>query len=247
MNEEGDEILYVGKGRRVGMRVQAHPDGLEFEITSLLLFSSKDNSLHDGKVAWLESQLIRDAAAARRVALANRQNPELPPLGRVDSDTVAEFYEDLLLIAQTAGFDYFSPPRACIPQPTVQPAQTLATSPAVSPEFFFRLPTRNIVAVGYLSDEGFVVKSGSEASAVTHPGLRGGYFELRERLIRDKVLVPNQTDGSNLRFAVDYPFSASSAAGSVIAGSHVAGPREWKAAGGQTLRDYLDGGGPTAT
>ncbi len=243
MSESGDEILYVGKGRRVGMRVQAHPEGLEFEITSLLLFSSKDNSLHDGKAAWLESKLIRDAAAARRVTLANIQNPELPQLGRVDLDTVSEFYEDLLLIAQTAGFDFFSPPRVCAPRPEAQPTRSSGTPPALeSPEFVFRQPNRNIAAVGYLSDEGFVVKSGSDAIAIANNNLRGGYLELRERLIRDKVLVPNQTDALKLQFAVDYPFSASSAAGSVIAGGHVAGPRVWRTAGGQTLRDYLSGG-----
>ena len=90
--ENGVDQLYVGKGENVAKRVQAHPDKLEFEITSLLLFSCKDFNLNGSQVGWLESSLIRAGKEAKRITLTNIQTPEQPPLSKPEMARVSEFF-----------------------------------------------------------------------------------------------------------------------------------------------------------
>jgi hypothetical protein len=71
INQNGADVLYIGRGENVGKRVQGHPDKLEFEITSLLLFSSKDENLNASQVGWLESNPHISSVDLRRVN-ANR-------------------------------------------------------------------------------------------------------------------------------------------------------------------------------
>lgn len=240
--EEGVEQLYVGKGENVAKRVQVHPEKLEFEITSLLLFSSKDSNLNGSQVGWLESSLIRAVQEAKRIALTNVQTPELPTLSRPELATVTEFFEDLRLIAQTAGFDFFSPPKPSLPAKVNTPSTTSTTAEATTsgPEFMLHQPQKEITARGYLSDDGFVVKAGSEATAEPSPSFIGTYFNLHKQLIDQRVVVPKVGDSTKLVFAIDYAFKAASAAASVVIGNNASGKTYWKTDADKTLGDYLD-------
>ena len=237
--EEGVEQLYIGKGEIVAKRVQVHPDKLEFEITSLLIFCSKDDNLNASQVGWLESSLIRVGKEAKRIALTNIQNPELPTLSRPELATVSEFFEDLKLIAQTAGFDFFSTPKAVTPSSPTSGTTYLSAS-APGPEFLLKQPQKEITACGYLSDDGFVVKKGSDAIATPNESLGGTYTDLRKKLIDQKVLVQKAGDATKLTFAIDFAFTAPSAAAAVVVGNNISGRTNWKTAEGQTLGDYQD-------
>jgi hypothetical protein len=184
--EDGTEQLYVGKGDNVAKRVQAHPDKLEFEITSLLLFSGKDANLNGSQVSWLESSLIRAVKEAKRIGLTNIQTPELPTLSKPEFATVVEFFEDLKLIAQTAGFDFFSTPKPSAPLKGGQDSML----PGKATLFVLNQPQKEITAHGYLSDDGFVVKAGSDVSSTPNESLAGNYFDLRKKLIDQGVIVP---------------------------------------------------------
>lgn len=228
--EEGVEQLYVGKGENVAKRVQAHPDKIEFEITSLLLFSSKDSNLNGSQVGWLESSLIRAVREAKRIALTNLQAPEQPSLSKPELATVIEFFEDLRLIAQTAGFDFFSPPK---PSQSVKINATATTTTSAEtatsgPEFILHQPQKEITARGYLSDDGFVVKAGSDAIAIPNDSFTGSYFDLRKKLLDQGVIVPRADNTSKLVFAIDYAFSAPSPAAAVVVGNNVSGKRPGK-------------------
>lgn len=240
--EEGVEQLYVGRGENVAKRVQVHPEKLEFEITSLLLFSSKDSNLNGSQVGWLESSLVRAVKEAKRIALTNVQIPELPTLSKPELATVIEFFEDLRLIAQTAGFDFFSPPKPSLPAKVSATSTTSTAAEATTsgPEFILHQPQKEITARGYLSDDGFVVKACSEATATSNDSFTGSYFDLRKKLIDQGVIVPKVDDSTKLVFAIDFAFSAPSPAAAVIVGNNVSGKKTWKTNDAQTLGDYLD-------
>jgi hypothetical protein len=227
--ENAEERLYIGKGENVAHRVQVHPEKLDFDVLSIILFTSKDENLNASQVGWLESRLISAAKEAKRITPSNKVLPSFPSLPKAEQSTVQEFLEDLTLIAQTAGFDYFS-----------KPASGKGSTPPIGRvEFSFKQNAKNLVACGFPSDEGFVVKAGSDATASVNKGFKGGYLALHQKLIDQGVLVPKPGHPELLTFAVDYAFSASSAAAAVIAGNNMAGPSTWKTNSDQTLGDYL--------
>ncbi len=236
-NEEGLDQLYVGKGENVAKRVQAHPEKLDLEITALILFSSKDSNLNGSQVSWLESSLIRAGRSAKRIGVINIQTPELPVHSKPELATVSEFFDDLKLIAQTAGFDFFSAPKPVVSLRTpAMDAPLGATTP--SPEFILNQPQKGITARGYLTDEGFVVKQGSLASATANESRSGSYGALRRRLITQGVMAIVNDDTTKLSFTVDYSFDAPSAAAAVIIGNNASGNKFWKTSSGQSLGDY---------
>jgi hypothetical protein len=240
--EEGIEMLYVGKGENVGKRVQGHPDKLDFEVATLLLFSSKDENLNASQVGWLESKLISAVAAAKRIKLANVQQPEPPLLPRAELATVSEFFEDLILIAQTGGYDFFSQPKTKPAAPTNSACPQPRPAPEGSEPVIFHLyqPQKNIRGQLYISDEGFVVKAGSDVNPIINESFTGSYSEIRQRLIDQGVIAPRPGDPSKLHFTIDYAFSAPSPAAAVIVGNNFSGTKNWKTSDGTTLGDYLD-------
>lgn len=237
--EEGAERLYIGKGENVAKRVQSHPDKLDFEVISLLLVTSKDQNLHGSKVGWVESSLVAAAKSAKKISVTNVQQPELPMLSKPELATISEFIEDLDLIAQTAGFDFFTPPKEKVKQVPV--AENLQQDlQGQSLEFTLTQPNKGIVAKGFPSDDGFVVKAGSDAAAQANDSFKGTYSDLRTELVKKEVLVPNPDNAEKLRFAVDYAFSASSPAAAVIVGNNYSGKANWKLPDGTTLGQYLE-------
>jgi hypothetical protein len=107
-SEEGHARLYIGEGENVAKRVQGHPATLGFEVTELLMFSSKDDNLTKSHVLWLESALIDLATTAKRTTLSNSTAPLTKALSKAEQATMVEFLEHLGLVAQTAGFNYFT-------------------------------------------------------------------------------------------------------------------------------------------
>lgn len=240
--EEGNDMLYIGKGENVGKRVQGHPEKLDFEVTSLLLFSSKDENLNASQVGWLESKLILAVDSAKRITLANVQKPDTPLLPRAELATVSEFLEDLVLIAQTGGYDFFSHPKnkAAPVKITEGTSERPATEIQGAVEFQLYQPQKNIRAQGYLSDDGFVVKAGSDVSPTINDSFTGSYSSIRQKLIDQGVIAPRPTDATKLHFTIDYAFSAPSPAAAVIVGNNFSGTKNWKTSNGTTLGDYLE-------
>jgi len=236
--EEGLRKLYIGKAENIAKRVQVHPEKLDFEVETLLLISNKDENLNSGQVSWLESHLISEAQASKRIVLQNVQNPDKPTLAKSELATVSEFVEDLILIAQTAGFDFFVPPKTKTAAIATDPPAHTDTN--INPEFILSQPNKGITARGFISDEGFVVKEGSDASGQANESLTGSYLNLRSNLIEQGVLIEKENDSGKLTFTTDYAFNAPSPAASVIVGNNYSGNQNWKTESDQTLGNYLD-------
>ena len=237
--------LYIGKGENVAKRVQGHPEKLNFDVETVLLVTSKDENLNASQVGWLESMLIHSAMSSKRIVLENIQHPDRPLLAKPELATVAEFVEDLILIAQTAGFDFFTPPKEKKPDSGNVPAAPETRLPKL--DFILSQPTKGITANGFPSDEGFVVKQGSDATRQESEGLSGGYSDLRTELVSQGVLAPKPGEElAKYTFTVDYAFAAPSAAAAVVVGSNNNGKKSWKTPEGESLGDYLDKQSPAA-
>lgn len=134
-----------------------------------------------------------------------------------------EFLENLELVAQTAGFSYFS--------------EIVSKETKKKNILHYHLPQIGLKAYATRTDEGFTVIEGSEASANVTAALSKGYASLRDELIDTGVLV--ETDGGKLVFTSDCSFKSPSAAAAIIAGGPRSGPENWKDEAGVTLRELL--------
>ena len=236
LTEDGEERLYIGRGENVAARVQVHPEERPFEVTRLILFSSKDENLNASQVGWLESQMIQAVKSAKRIVTTNGNCPSVPSIAKAELATVSEFFEDLKLIAQTAGYDYFEKPKVTTP---VETGGSDSTHFESIPEFVFQIPSRSIAARGRPSDDGFVVFEGTTASTTASEGMSVGYKKLRDQLMEQGVLIPSPTNSDLLVFGQDFAFSAPSAAASVVAGTARSGHEAWKTEGNISLGEYL--------
>lgn len=222
-SEEGHPRLYIGESEDVAKRVQAHPSGLGFEISDILLFSSKDQNLSKSHVLWLEIQLIQRIKKAKRITLSNTKQPPLKELSRAEEATMKEFISNLELVAQTAGFAYFT--------------KVISKSNRKKTTLYLSMPQVGVKATATRTDEGFLVLAGSEASENVSSALSKGYASQREELI-DKGVLEDAKDGK-LVFTADCAFASPSAAAATIAGGPRSGPENWKDESGTSLKDLI--------
>src|SRR5439155_20186229 len=106
-SESGDlPTLYIGEGDPTRPRLESHHAKRDF-WTSLILFTSKDESLNKAHVQYLESRLVTLAREAKRYVLDNISVPQLPSMTEADTAEMDTFLEEMLLIWQRR--DWLSP------------------------------------------------------------------------------------------------------------------------------------------
>lgn len=207
--------VYVGERDGVLHRLDQHAKQKDF-WTHAAVFTSKDQNLNKAHVQYLEARLVELAAEAKRAELDNGNVPQRPTLSEADAADAEGFLGDLLLCLPVVGVSVFEKARADTP-----------------PSCDLFLTSKGITARGVDSSEGFVVRSGSRAVQTTVPSCHAYLVELRESLIEQGVLIPDQ-DGYKL--AQDYTFNSPSTAAGVLLGRSANGRVEWKDAKGWTLK-----------
>lgn len=96
----------------------------------------------------------------------------------------------------------------------------------------FILSGRGGNASGYpLDDDNFVVFAGSKISKDITEGFPQGYYDLRESLIQNGVIVKGV-------FVENHTFTSSSAAAAVVLGRSANGRKEWTLLDGRTYGKY---------
>ena len=96
---------------------------------------------------------------------------------------------------------------------------------------------KGVQATGYEASQGFVVRSGSQATANTVPSMAQhvrGIYDLRQELISNGVLV---MQAGLYQFTQDYTLSSPSTAAAVVLGRSANGRVEWKGEDGRTLKE----------
>ncbi len=222
VGQSGDSPLprvYVGEGDPVRPRLEQHAKAKDF-WTHVVTFSSKDQNLNKAHVQHLEARLVALAKASKRCDLENGNIPQPPSLSESDTTEVEGFLDDVLLCLPILGYSYFESP------PTVE-AKGLE----------LQLKVKGLVARGYETTQGFVVKKGSQATKAESDAIHAYLTEIRRELARQGVL---REAGQVYEFTQDYTFGSPSTASGVLLGRTSNGRIEWKTADGRTLKSVQD-------
>ena len=217
------DLVYIGEAEALYGRLVQHIKGKEFWFECICVLS-KDGNLNKAHAKYLEGRIYEEAKAYGRFEIDNSSMPAKAALSEADQAEMEEFLEHTKLIVHLLGYRLF------------EPTQNQEDGSKVN--LFYIKAARNADAIGYLSDEGFVVRKGSAATPDTTPSLKTrnvGYYNLRLRLLEEGVLV---TRGDVLNFSRDYVFSSPSAAAATVMGRSANGRVEWKTAEGRTLEEY---------
>lgn len=225
---EGDK-LYIGEGDPIRPRLESHYAQKDFWARAIC-FVAAAGQLNKAHVQFLESNLVRLALAAKRVPLDNGNHPAEPTLHEADRADMLVFLDNMLGMLPVLGVHAFEQ------APTREKGVGTATQ--------LTCRGKGVVATGYESSQGFVVKAGSQAVADAVPSMQQhvrGFYDMRQELIANGVLVLAGADGNpNYRFAQDYVFSAPSSAAAVVLGRSANGRIEWKDAQGHTLKELQE-------
>jgi hypothetical protein len=143
----------------------------------------------------------------------NFVTPVLPILSEADTADAEGFLEDALLCLPILGIGVFE----------------RAVSPAVTTTTLF-ISTKGIIARGFESPQGFVVKVGSGVVCEEAPSIHTYLRELRQDLPEKQVVSADYV------FNQDYVFSSPSTAAGVILGRSANERTEWKDAKGRVLK-----------
>lgn len=212
------KAIYIGEAECIKDRIKSH---LSRDFwNNIAFFISKDENLTKAHIKFIEGRLIELARLAERAIVMNSQGSgsKLPESDREDMEV---FLDKMQQVLPVLGIESFVP--AVLKEQT-QTKEGLLTC-----------NIKNISASGYLTPNGIVVLSGSEAvlqerdSAKNYPGV----LNQRNKLIEDGELV---AEGSKLIFKKDIEFSSPSAAAAVIHGGSANGLTAWRNIEGKSLK-----------
>lgn len=218
-DESRNEInsVYVGEAEEAYKRIAQQQDK-EF-WTEVLLFVSKDENLNKAHVKFLEYTAYSAAETANRYEITNGNVPNKPAISEVELAVMTEFFENLKLLTGALGYKLFEP----LVTPTANTTDEYSISAA-----------RGANARAILTNDGMVIRAGSEAATSVVPSTPESIINIRDKLIDDGVIV---TDNSRMVFARDHLFSSPSTAAAVVLGRSANGRIEWKDSQGRTIKE----------
>jgi hypothetical protein len=229
-------LAYIGESENVAERLTSHDRAKEF-WNEVVVFTSKDENLTKAHVKYLESTLVNLAKAADRYDLENGNTPPMSSLPRADRDAMAEFTENIRMVLGTLGYPVLEP--LLRQRPALPPSQE-AAQPILQPrnealELVFKV--NNLTAYGSVTDEGFVLKRGSQLSRTNTESAAARVIKTKEQLLADGRLVQ---EGDHLTLQEDFLLSSSSYAAVMVAGTSRSGPQSWMTKDGRTLKSLED-------
>ena len=96
------------------------------------------------------------------------------------------------------------------------------------------IKNKGVIANGYESENGFVVKNGSTAVIQTVDSVPPYTLALRQEMLASGIL--RQKDECFYQFTQDYEFSSPSAAAAALLGASINGREWWKTSDGASLK-----------
>lgn len=229
-------LAYIGESENVAERLTSHDRSKDF-WNEVVIFTSKDENLTKAHVKFLESMLVALAKTADRYELENGNTPPQAGLPRADRDAMAEFTENIRMVLGTLGYPVLEPLiRARSDHVLRQEAAPLSPTPRNEPlELVFRV--NNLTAYGIVTDEGFVLKKGSQLSLTNTDSAATRVVKTKEQLLADGRISRN---GDHLILQEDFLLSSSSYAAVMVAGTSRSGPQSWITSDGRTLKSLED-------
>lgn len=230
-------LAYIGESEDVAERLLTHDRKKEF-WNEVVIFTSKDENLTKGHIKYLESALAEIATQADRYTLENERKPTESSLPRADRDAMTEFVQNIRMVLGTLGYPILEPLlKRVTPISELVPAAAVAVAEkAKETEFEFRV--HNLVAYGVRTDEGFVLKKGSQVSSTNTESAAPRMVQLKKQLLGDGRL---QAEGDHLVLGEDVLISSSSYAAVLVAGTSRSGPQSWISQDGRSLKSIEEG------
>lgn len=150
---------------------------------------------------------------------------------------MAEFVENIRMVLGTLGYPILEP-LLRPPQPALVDTPVGNTSESNSRiELDLTFKVNNLIAFGTLTDEGFVLRKGSQLSSVNTDSAAQRVVKVKQQLVAEGKIVP---EGNHLLLNEDILISSSSYAAVMVAGNSRSGPQSWVAADGRTLKAIED-------
>jgi len=234
-SSDAKSLAYIGESENVLERLTSHDRQKDF-WNEVVIFSSKDDNLTKAHVKYLESALVSLAKDADRYQLENGNIPTASSLPRADRDAMEEFIENSRMVLGVLGYTILEP---LLPSTRrlAGSAETTDQRKVNNPLMDLNFTVTGLVAKGAITDEGFVLKKGSQLSKNQSDSMPGKLANLKMQLITEGTLVEH-TD--HFLTTSDLLFSSSSYAAAIVAGSSRSGPQSWRTSDGQTLKQRED-------
>lgn len=218
-NDDGEDSVYIGEAEKVIERLDQHihdyqADKEKYYWNTAVIFIGTD--LTKAHIRYLEDRFVKIARECHAYKVLTKNTYSNTVLKEAAIASMEEFIDNVKLIINILGY------------------KVLESAPQVDEhtEYLYCKGSGGD-AKGFVSAGGFTVVKGSKVSNSTVPSFetRGkGYFNLRNRLISDGVIVEGF-------FEQDYEFNAPSAASAVILGHTSNGNTDWKTANGIKLKE----------
>lgn len=225
-------IAYVGESENVLQRLTSHDKQKDF-WNEVIIFTSKDENLTKAHIKYLESALVKLSIQAARYELENGNTPTESSLPRADRDAMEEFILNVRVILGVLGHPILESilQKSHSKEPSTH---TTNQSDVINPLSELTFSINNLTAKGAVTDEGFVLKKGSELSKADTPSIPGNLKKIKDRLREDGIL---KEDDNRLVADKDILLSSSSYAAAIVAGTARSGPQSWKTANGKTMKE----------
>jgi hypothetical protein len=213
IEEESSFIVYIGEAENLFKRFKDHNNNKKRDWNKIVAFISSKNNLNKAHYKFLEHHCYEVGQSIGRFEIENKTFPSNAQLTPADRDLALHFFEDLKVIMGTLGFPIFE---------EIKEKRDILYG-----------KTKNAMATGEFTNEGFVVYRDSTASALeSTKAVTLGVHSLRKKLKSERILIIKD---NLLIFTKDYLFGSPSAAASAIMGSSMNGWKFWRNKEGKTL------------
>ncbi|MFA6597093.1 MAG: GIY-YIG nuclease family protein [Ignavibacteriaceae bacterium] len=211
--EEVKPLLYVGEAEDCKIRLKQHNSTKDFWNYAIAIIS-KTHYFTKTHIKFLESHMFKEAMRINRYKLENSTNPTTPYVAEWMEADLLDNFETIKILVSTLGFPIFDEIK------TAQKTELLYCK------------GKEASAAGQLTDEGFLVLSGSKCNLKESKTAGTWIVNMRKRLLEEKIL---QVNGNVYEFISDYLFGSPSAAAGAVLARRANGWIEWRYKNGKTL------------
>lgn len=219
------EKIYIGEAENIKIRLKQHLKNDKKDFAEILFFISKDDLLTKTQIKYLESRIVQLAIESKNAEIENGNVPSLPTLHEADKSDMEYFLDQMKLIFPVMGY------RFLISSVVIENKEEMTKQNEERIEY--KINKNDIYAQMYISDQGFVVKKGSEAKKQLSKSCTDTYKKLRLKLLDTEIL---KEEGDLYIFQEDSVFSSPSAASNMVLGRNSNGYTEWITEEGITLK-----------
>ncbi|HWX02413.1 GIY-YIG nuclease family protein [Collimonas sp.] len=232
---DAKSLAYIGESENVLERLTSHDRKKEF-WNEVVVFTSKDENLTKAHIKYLESALVSLSKDAARYQLENSNTPPQSSLPRADRDAMEEFIDNIRMVLGVLGYT--------ILEPLLPSADTEIGAEHKHAQIETNNPLRDLsftitglLAKGAVTDEGFVLKKGSQLAKLHSDSMPRKLVNLKAQLLAEGML---QEKAEYFVVGGDLLLSSPSYAASMVAGTSRNGLQSWKTTSGQTLKQMED-------